>query len=67
VSKYEPLWQHISDQTSESLTMTFDDASTILGFEIDHSLLTYKKELVGYGWSVVKISLKSKTIIFNRS
>lgn len=47
--------------------MTFDDASTILGFEIDHSLLTYKKELVGYGWSVVKISLKSKTIIFNRS
>ncbi len=62
VSKYDLFWQHVSDQTSDSLTMIFDAATTVLGFEIDHSLLTCKKELVAYGWSAGKISPKNKII-----
>jgi hypothetical protein len=37
-----------------------------LGFEIDHSFLNYKKELTEYGYQVGKISLKGKTVIFNK-
>lgn len=38
----------------------------ILGFAIDHSFLTYKKELKEYGYEVSKISMKRKTVIFNK-
>lgn len=37
-----------------------------LGFDIDHSFLTYKKELNEYGYKVGKISIKEKIIIFNK-
>ena len=38
----------------------------VLGFEIDHSFLNYKKELLEYGYEVFKISLKEKTVLFNK-
>ncbi len=36
----------------------------ILGFPIDHSFLTFKKELTNYGWQVGKISTKNKNVKF---
>ena len=44
----------------------YEEIKNILGFEIDHSFLNYKKELKEYGYEVGKISMKEKTIIFNK-
>jgi len=66
MSKYTPLWEEIKVRNESVLKLTFDDIKNILGFEIDHSFLNYKKELLQYGFSVDKISLKNKTVIFNR-
>ena len=38
--------------------LSFDEIGQIAGFPIDHSFLASKKELLGYGYHVVKISLK---------
>lgn len=49
-----------------SLTLTFEEINSILGFPIDHSFLNYKKELITYGYEVTKISMKQKMVIFNK-
>lgn len=46
--------------------LTYEEIKSILGFEIDHSFLTYKKELKEYGYEVGKISMKEKTVTFNK-
>ena len=66
MSKYEALWNHIKELDKDSFKMSFDEIRDILGFEIDHSFLNYKKELKGYGYEVGKISLKEKTVAFKR-
>jgi hypothetical protein len=48
------------------LKLIFDEIKTILGFDIDHSFLTYKKEAGQFGYQVGKISLKEKHITFNK-
>lgn len=45
--------------------LTYEEIKSILGFEIDHSFLTYKKELKECGYEVGKISMKEKTVTFN--
>ncbi len=45
--------------------LTYEEIKSILGFEIGHSFLTYKKELKEYGYEVGKISMKEKTVTFN--
>ena len=49
MSKYEPLWEWVGRQTAKNLTLTFAETQQILDFPIDHSFLTYKKELLAYG------------------
>jgi hypothetical protein len=66
MSKYDPLWQRLQANGSEALKITFAEIKTILGFDIDHSFLTYKKEAVQFGYQVGKISMKEKHIIFNK-
>ncbi len=66
MSKYEVLWNYIKDNNKASYIMTFDEIKNILGFNIDHSFLTYKKELNEYGYEVSKIKLKEKIIMFNK-
>lgn len=60
MSKYEPLWEYISKTSVTRLS--FEDIKKVLGFDIDHSFLTYKKDLEAYGYKVGKISLKEKHI-----
>lgn len=66
MSKYRPLWEYVKSAGSYPLKLTFDEIGAVLGFPIDHSFLTYKKEASEYGLSVKKISLKDKTVVFDR-
>ena len=66
MSKYQPLWEHIQAANAEKLRLSYGEMQSILGFPIDHSFLTYKKELPSYGWSVKKISMKEETVHFER-
>ena len=66
MSKYEPLWDYIKENQKDNYILSYEEIKSILGFEIDHSFLTYKKELKNYGYQVSKISMKEKTVIFNK-
>lgn len=66
MSKYNALWEYLQKDGSPSLKLTFDDIRCIAGIEIDHSFLNYKKELTQYGYQVGKISLKEKTVAFEK-
>lgn len=66
MSKYQPLWEHISKINVYPLKLSYDEIFSILGFAIDHSFLTYKKEARNYNFTVKKISLKEKFIIFDK-
>ncbi|HBG0817865.1 hypothetical protein NFZ15_016570 [Clostridioides difficile] len=66
MSKYSSLWEYIKKNNSQSFKLTFEEIKDIAGIEIDHSFLKYKKELNEYGYQVGKISLKEKTVIFDK-
>lgn len=66
MSKYEPLWKYLKENEKDSYVLSYEQIKQILGFEIDHSFLTYKKEAQNYGYEVGKISMKTKNIIFNK-
>lgn len=66
MSKYEPLWNYLKEKKQDNYRLSYAEIETILGFKIDHSFLTYKKELNDYGYEVTKISMKEKIVIFKR-
>ena len=66
MSKYDKLWIYIWNKNSESMLLSFKEIKDILGFEIDHSFLNCKKELLQYNYEVKKISLKNQTILFSK-
>ncbi len=66
MSKYEPLWNWIKENGTDSCKLTFDEIEKVAGLPIDHSFLKFKKELLNYGYEVGKISLKGKTVSFEK-
>ncbi len=66
MSKYDNLWIYVSKNEKDNFKLAFDEIEKIAGVPVDHSFLTYKKELSEYGWKVGKISMKEKTIEFTR-
>ena len=66
MNKYEPLWKYIKDNKKEVYKLTYEEIGNILGFDIDHSFLTYKKELLEYGYKVTKISIKEKYVLIHK-
>ncbi|EGT3662161.1 hypothetical protein ERM55_13285, partial [Clostridioides difficile] len=64
--KYSSLWEYVKKNNSQSFKLTFEEIKDIAGIDIDHSFLKYKKELNEYGYQVGKISLKEKTVIFDK-
>ena len=66
MSKYEPLWIYIKENNKIEYKLSYDEIKDILGFNIDHSFLKYKKELLEYDYEVSKISLESKTVFIKR-
>lgn len=66
MSKYDALWAWIKENGTDSFKLTFAEIGRIAGLPIDHSFLTYKKELMRYGYQVVKISMKEQTVAFQK-
>ncbi len=66
MSKYEPLWRYLKVNKKDSYKLSYEEIKKILGFDIDHSFLTYKKESKEYGYEVGKISMKEKIVMFNK-
>ena len=66
MSKYDPLWKWIRENGTDSFKLTFGQIEEITGFPVDHAFLTYKKELKEYGYQVGKISLKERTVRFEK-
>ena len=66
MSKYDVLWAWIKENGTDSFKLTFAEIEQIAGLPIDHSFLTYKKELMDYGYQVVKISMKAQTVAFQK-
>ena len=66
MSKFNILWKYVQNTQMPSLTLTFEEINSILGFPIDHSFLNNKKELITYGYEVTKISMKHKMVVFNK-
>ena len=66
MSKYEKLWKYLKENNKEEYKLSYEEIKKILGFDIDHSFLTYKKESKEYGYEVGKISMKEKIVMFNK-
>ena len=66
MSKYDSLWEYVQKKGSQSFKLTFEEIQDIVGIPLDHYFLNYKKELTEYGYQVGKISMKEKTVIFNK-
>ena len=66
MSKYEPLWKYIKENKKEEYRITYEEIRNILGFDIDHSFLKYKKELLEYGYEITKISIKDKYVLIHK-
>ncbi len=66
MSKYDSLWQYVQKRNDSSYVLTFEEIQSITGMPIDHSFLTYKKELTQYGYQVGKISMKEQTVCFQK-
>lgn len=66
MSKYAPLWKWIKENGTDRFKLTYAEIEKIIGFPIDHSFLTYKKELLEYGYKVEKISMKEQTVAFEK-
>ena len=67
MSKYDALWAWIRENGTDCFKLTFAEIGQIAGVSIDHSFLASKKELMGYGYQVVKISLREQTVLFQKS
>lgn len=61
MSKYDLLWQAVRQSEADTLTLTLEEAARLAGVPIDHSFLTFKRELSAYGYSVKRVSLKAQT------
>ena len=66
MSKYDQLWKWISENGTDSFKLTYSEIEEIAGLPIDHSFLNLKKELLGYGYRVGKISMKEETVAFDK-
>lgn len=66
MSKYDQLWKWISENGTDGFKLTYSEIEEIAGLPIDHSFLNLKKELLGYGYRVGKISMKEETVAFEK-
>ena len=66
MSKFESLWNWIRENGADNYKLNFDEIEKIAGIPIDHSFLKCKKKLLSYRYKVGKISLKGKTVYFEK-
>lgn len=53
-------------EAAATFKLSYEEIEKVLGFPIDHSFLTYKKELLEFGYKVGKISMKEKFVMFEK-
>jgi len=57
MSRYLKFWGYIKEQSSDILKLTCEEIEKIAGISLeDHPFLTYKKELLKYGWKVKRFT-----------
>ena len=66
MSKYEPLWKWIKENSTDSFKLTYAEIENISGLPIDHSFLIFKKELLEYGFKVGTILMKEQAVACER-
>lgn len=66
MSKYDTLWRWINENKTNDFKLTYTEIENIAGVPIDHSFLTFKTELLQYGFKVGKISMKEQTVDFEK-
>lgn len=66
MSKYEKLWTYIKDNNKDEYQLSYEKIKNILGFDIDYSFLTYRKELLEYGYEITKILLKDNKVFITK-
>ena len=66
MSKYDSLWKWINENKTDNFKLTYAEIENIAGVPIDHSFLTFKKELLQYGFKVAKISMKGQIVDFEK-
>ena len=66
MGKYDTLWKWINENKTDDFKLTYAEIESIGGVPIDHSFLTFKKELLQYGFQVAKISMKEQTVDFEK-
>lgn len=66
MSKYVTLWEYLKENNKDNYKLSFEEIKNILGFDINHSFLKYKREANDYGYEVIKISIKEKIILFKK-
>lgn len=64
MSKYDTLWIWIRENKDDDFSLSFSEIEAISSIKIDHSFLKYKKDLLEYGFSVEKISMKNQSVKF---
>ncbi len=67
MSKYDALWNWIKENGTDNFKLSYAEIEKIAGLPIDHSFLTYKKELLEYGYKVGRISMKEQTVVFEKA
>ena len=60
------MWKYIKDNEKAEYKIHYEEIRNILGFDIDHSFLKYKKELLEYGYEITKISIKEKYVLIHK-
>lgn len=66
MKKYDLLWKWIQEKGTGNLKLTYAEIEQIAGIPLDHSFLTHKKDLLKYGYQVKKISMKERTVLFEK-
>ncbi len=67
MSQYDALWKYIKEQNQDEIRLTFFEIEEIIHSPMKQSFLTYKKDLLAYGYNVKKISLKEKWVLFQKN
>lgn len=66
MSKWNALWETVGKDGRSELVMSFEEIRQAAGIPMDHSFLTFKKELPAFGYQVQKISMKEQTVRFQK-
>ena len=67
MAKYTKLWNYLRENCLGTETLTFDEIYRISGAPVDSSFLNNKSELESYGLSVIKVDMRSRTVLFARN